>query len=538
MASQNGKPEGTEQKKNQVRAKPKQSIKNRWLYIGTVGILVLTIVAFVFIPSVGGSFSRGSAPQFGSWNGKPISYTADSYFAGQVARINEYLRQQGLSEQNFQLYAYQVWNMAFQSAAIRAGLMDTVQKTGFVVTDKGLDEAVAKNDAFLADGVFSIDKYNATPMSTRQKIRNTTREDLYVRRYYEDLYSVSPSTAEIEFVASMAKPQRSIDYTAVSLADYPDSEAAAWGEKHPELFRSLSVSQISITSSEADAKKILSQVKENKLSFEDAAKSHSQDSYADKGGDAGSLYYHSFAASFPKKEDAEKIAALGKGEISGICSLGEKHWAFFRINAPLSEPDFTKQATVEEVKSYIFEMERGTLEDWAIAKAGSLSGTEAAGDFKVLARKAGMEVKSAGPILINIGTPTFYAYGQQIPLFQSYQYADPALMGAEEDESFLAELFSVKKGGISSPKVLGDSVIVFSVTGDEPAPDDETAMVKFSYPYFHQQLVDSQTRDTFLKSKKFRNDFNTAFFKIYSQSAKQTQPGSTTTTTPPAPEQK
>ena len=69
---------------------------------------------------------QGGAPKFGSWNGKPITYTSGSYFASQVSQINEYLKQQGLSEQNFQLYAYQVWRMAFQSTAIRAGIVDTV----------------------------------------------------------------------------------------------------------------------------------------------------------------------------------------------------------------------------------------------------------------------------------------------------------------------------------------------------------------------------------------------------------------------------
>jgi hypothetical protein len=86
-------------------------------------------------------------------------------------------------------------------------------------------------------------------------------------------------------------------------------------------------------------------------------------------------------------------------------------------------------------------------------------------------------------------------------------------------QAFMTELFSAPKGKVSKPIVLGDSVVVFSVTDDTPATDDETALVKFAFPYFHQQVVDNQTRDTILKSKNFKDEFNKMFFKIYSTQA-------------------
>jgi hypothetical protein len=534
MASQSKNTEGAEAKKAEKKPTQKKGIKNPFVYGGTIVILIITIIAFVFIPSIGGGLaSSGSAPSFGSWNGKPITYTSGSYFANQVSQINEYLRQQGLSEENFQLYAYQVWQMAFQSTAIRTALIDTVQKSGFRVTEKGLDEAMAKNEAFQVDGVFSIEKYNETPRSTRLSLRNTAKEDLIISRYYEDIYTTSPSSAEMAFVASMAEPQRSIDYAAIPLSDYPDKEIAAWGNKNADLFRNIGISRITVTSSESDAKKILQQVKDNKLSFEDAAKSHSQDSYADKGGDAGSVFYYTFADGFLNKDDAAKIAALGRGEISDVYKIADKAWAFFKINAEPSLPDFAKQATLDEVKAYLYDKERGILESWAIAKANNLIPSADGAAFKTAARKAGLELKSAGPFIANIGNPTFYAYSQQIPLLQTpFANNDPVLQSAEADEAFMTELFSLTKDKVSRPLVVGDSVIVFSVTKDTEASDDDTAMVKFAYPYFYQEAIDSQARDTFLKSKKFKNDFNTTFFKVFQTSNKTTS--ETTTTEAPA----
>jgi peptidyl-prolyl cis-trans isomerase D len=535
MASQINNPEGTEVKKVEKKTSPKRGIKNPFVYGGTIVILIITVIAFVFIPSIGGGLgSSASVPKFGNWNGKPITYTTGSYFANQVAQINDYLRQQGLSEQNFQLYAYQVWRMAFQSTAIRVGLMDTVQKSGFKVTEKGLDEAMAKNTAFQEDGKFSIEKYNKTSAATRLALRNSTKEDLVVRRYYEDLYTIAPSSAEIAFVASMAKPQRSISYVTLPLSDYPAAEVASWGAKNADLFKTLSVSRITITSSEADAKKVLQQVRDNKLSFEDAAKSHSKDAFADKGGDAGSIAFYAFSESFSAKDDAAKVAALPKGGISDVYKIAEKAWAFFKVNSELALPDFTKPAILEEVKNYLYDKERGTIESWAVAKANSIVSSPEGSQFKNAAKKAGLAVKSAGPFIVNLGNPTFYAYNQQIPLLQTpFANEDSNLQAAEKDEAFMTELFSLPKGKVSKPLVIGESVIVFSVTEDAEAADDDTVMVKFAYPYFHQQTIDTQTRDTFIKSKKLKDDFNTTFFKIF-KTGNTASAAETTTTVAPA----
>ncbi len=511
------KPVKKAEKKADKSSAPKRGIKNPFIYAGTVVILVITIVAFVFIPSMGGGASSGQAPSFGSWGGKQIKYTADSYFANQVSQINEYLKQQGLSEQNFQLYAYQVWRMAFQSAAIRTAIIATVQEAGFRVTEKGLDMSIAKNETFFEDGAFSLAKYNATPMATRLSIRNQTKEDLFVQRYYEDLYSLAPSSAELAFVASMAKPQRSMEYVSIPLSSYPESEVAAWVKGNAELFASLSLSRITVTSSEADAKKIRQQVLDNKLSFEDAAKSHSQDAYADKGGDAGQVFFYTFQGDFAKKEDAQAVAALPKGEVSQVYSLGEKTWAFFKLNQETKSADLESKAVLQEARAYIESKERGSLESWALAQAATLVGGTDLNSFRRSAKAGGHPVSSAGPYIINIGNPTFYAYNQQIPLLSSPGASqDPALASLETDEAFMTALFSTAKGSVAKPLVLGDTVIVFAVTDTADATDDDTAMVKFAYPYFHQQALDSQAKDSLLKSEKFVDKFSDTFFKIFS----------------------
>ncbi|MCX7026989.1 MAG: SurA N-terminal domain-containing protein [Spirochaetes bacterium] len=536
MASPTKIVETQEAKKTEKKASPKRGVKNPFVYGGTIVILIITIVAFVFIPSIGGGVSSsGQAPNFGSWGGKPITYTSGSYFAKQVSQINDYLKQQGLSEQNYQLYAYQVWRMAFQSAAIRTALLKTLDAGGFRVTDKGLDEAVAKNDAYLDNGVFSIDKYNKTLMATKMSIRSSTKEDLLIRRYYEDVYSLPPSTAELTFVASMAKPQRTISYVALPLSAYPKSEVVTWAKANSDLFRTFGVSRISVTSSESDAKKIRQQVIDNKPSFEDAAKSHSKDAYADKGGDAGTVYYYTFAEGFSKSDDAAKAAALGKGEISPVYKIAEGSWAFFRINNALAAPDFNSDSVINEARAYLEQKEKGTLESWSLAQANKLVTSTDLTAFQKAAKAAGYSLQTAGPFIINTGNPTFYAYNQQIPLLNTPNPSkDPNLSLIESDASFIPELFSLDKGKVGKPLVVGDNVLVFGVTEDKDGTEDETAMVQFAYPYFQQQALDAGIKDSFLKSKKFKDNFSTTFFKIFKTNTQASNNSSTSTTAAPA----
>jgi parvulin-like peptidyl-prolyl isomerase len=540
MASLRNTPEtGAANKADQKNA-PKRGVKNPFIYAGTIVILVITIVAFIFIPSMGGVSSSGSKLSFGTWDGKPISYESGSYFANQVAQINDYLRQQGMSEENFQLYAYQVWNLAFQSAAVRTAILDTVKSSGFKVTEAGIDETIAADANFQENGVFSIEKYNALPKSEQLSLRKTTEEDLYIRRYYEDMYSSAPSTAEIAFVASMIKPQRTISYASLALNEYPKENIVAWGKENADLFKSLKVSRVTLTSSESDAKKVLQQVTENKLSFEDAAKSHSQDSYADKGGDAGSVFYYSFEGGFLNASDAKEVAALAKGEISKVYKVADKAWAFFRIDEALSDPDFGSETTLGEIEAYLFEKERGTLESWAIAKANNLLGSAATDGFAKSVKKAGLQVGEAGPFILNLGNPTFYAYNQQIPLLQTpFSSQDFVIQSAEKDEGFMNELFTRKKGELSRPLVVGDSVVVFQVTNDADGSDDESSMVQYMYPYFYQGSLDGNARAAFLKSPKFKDDFTATFFKVFQTSSntgsQASQEPSSTTGTEAAP---
>ncbi len=521
MAAQTNKPQnGASSKPDSVFKS--RSMKNPFLFAGTLIILVITIIAFVFIPATGSSSGGRSqgALTFGSYNGKPISYEPGGYFASQIQKINDYLRQQGLNDANFQQYAFQVWRSAFESTVLRTALIDEVKTAGFRVSQTTLDAKVAENDIFKIDGKFSAQAYRDTALSRKLEIRKSAEEDLYIQRYYTDVYTMTPGTKETDFISAMAKDRRTISYAAFSLASYPDSELLAWAKNNSGFFRKVKISRITLTSSESDAKKVLKQVQDKALTFEEAAKSHSKDPYADKGGDSGALFFHDFADGFAKKEDAEAVAALKKGDISAVYKVSDKAWAFFKVNEDIVATNLSDPATLAEARSYMSSKERGLMETWALGKAKEFVATVTGGNFAAASKKAGLKVKSAGPFPINYKAPSFVAYGQRIPLFDQINATTAEeLAPAANSEKFFSVVFGLPKGAVSEPFVLEDNVIVMTVTDDTPAKDEEVAVVKFAYPYFSQGAIDSDVRTRFLKSSKFKDNFSTVFFQYFKPAA-------------------
>ncbi len=513
-----------------VKSEPRESkrgIKNPGIYAGTIVVLVIVVIAFVFVPMGGGSGSaisgNGRTLSFGTYAGKPIEYSQGSYMALQVRDLNDRLRQQGLNEENYQLFAYQVYRGAFERTLLRMAAIDSVRNSGGSVTESWLDTKVAENAAFQENGKFSAQKYHDATLAEKLSIRNQIRDDTLYQEYFSDVLGVSPSTKEIAFVKDMAKETRTVEYAAYPLSGFPDAEVAAWGKAHADLFRTLTLSRVTIASSEADAKKLLKNIQDKKTTFEAAAKASSKDAYAQKGGAEGPKYFNELAKELPGKDDAEKLAALKTGELSPVFKTSAGAWSFFRAEAAVAPADLSQAAALASVRDYITRNERGVVEDWAIAKAKELTAAGGAG-FVAAAKKAGLAVKSAGPFPINYGDLTVSIYGQSAPMFKNVVPEGSAeLSGASTNEKFLTAAFSLAPGSVSEPLILGENALVLKVKEASSAKDDETGAIAFYYPYFYQSKGSAEVRDIFIKSPAFKDDFSNIFFKYF-------QPAATTKT--------
>ena len=334
----------------------------------------------------------------------------------QVRDLNDRMRQQGLNEENYQLFAYQVYRGAFERTLLRMAAIDAVKKAGGSVTEDWIDAKVAESPAFQENGKFSAQKYHDATLAEKLRARDQIRDDTLYQTYFGDLMSVTPSSKEVAFIKDMAKETRTVQYATYPLANFPDSEVAAWGKTHADLFRILALSRVTLTSSEADAKKLLQNIADKKTTFEEAAKASSKDAYAQKGGAEGPKYLNELGKEFVGKDDAAKLVALKSGEsVAGLQDYGGS-LGIFQGRRRGRSCRFSQGDVLASVRDYMNKNERGVVEDWAIAKSKELSASGGAG-FEAAAKKAGIAVKTAGPFPLNYGDYGLHLWAKH-PAFQ------------------------------------------------------------------------------------------------------------------------
>ena len=497
----------------------KRGIKNPGIYAGTIVVLALVIVTFVFLPIGTGAGSsivgNGRSLNFGTYAGKPIDYSQGSYMALQVRDLNDRLTQQGLTQDNYQLFAYQVYRGAFERTVVRMAAIDAVKRAGGSVTEDWLDSKVAENAAFQENGAFSAQKYAEATLAEKLSVRNQIRDDALYQTYFTDILGVTPSSKEVDFVKAMGKETRTIEYAAFPLSEYPDAEVAAWGKAHADLFRSLDLSRITIASSQADAARLLKNIADKKTTFESAAKASSKDSFAQKGGAAGPKYYNELAKELGGKDDAAKLVSLKTGELSPVFKTNAGSWVFFRADGPVADADFSQAAVLASVREYMNSNERGVIEDWVIAKAKTLGAAGGQG-FEAAAKKAGIAVKTLGPFPLNYGDLSVSLYGQTMPMFKAMVPEGTAeLAGASSNEKFLTSVFSLAPGSVADPLVIGDDVILVKVKEVGTAKDEDLGGIGYYYPYFAETKAQDEVRDLFVDSPALKDNFSPVFFKYF-----------------------
>ncbi len=498
--------------------KPEQSEPhrhtNKFVYIGTVILLVITVVAFVFVPATG-SMDSGGELTFGSWNGKPIAFVQGGVFQAQVQQIKAQLESQGYKDTGDQFFAYQVWRRAFDNTAIHLALLDKAQSAGIRVSESYIDAQMIKNPVFQENGAFSKRKYREASNSVKLSLRKEIKENTLKNRYIYDATSFIASKAETDFLIALASSQRSIEYVAFAFSDYPDSERAAFAKANPGLFRKVRLSRVTMTSNKKEAEQVLQKVQSGALSFEEAAKNHSKDSYAGKGGDIGAQAVWQLKGELKNDADLDAVISMSKGQISSVYETLAGSWIFFRLDEPSSEPDFNSADLLKSASDYLNRNEKGRIEDWVSAKAEGFA-KSAATEFISAASKAGLQVKTTKPFPLNYGKALDVGYFSLLGALDTTDLVE--LRGADNNERFLSSVFSLPMGEVSKPIILNDYALVFRVKEILDSKSNESELLAMYYPTIIQQNISSELADGLLKDPKLKDDFVAAFSKVYTQS--------------------
>jgi hypothetical protein len=493
-----------------------------FIFIGTIFVLVIVVVAFVLVPAIVPEAARGGVDlNFGTYNKTPINYVPGNYFA-RVQRSLAQSRQGSMDENNSFLVTYQIWREAFEEAVLRTAVLEEVRLAGYKPPAEMVDRRVAQRPEFQENGRFSPLKYREYDNASRMALWRDAQSSIALERYVSDVTGLRVSSKEADFIEAMASPQRRFDMVSFPLSSYPDSEVAAYYDGNAGLFRVTHLSKITVVSSEAEARQVLDSIKKGETSFEDAAKTHSQDSYADRGGDLGLKMVHELVTEVPNAEDREALAALVEGEYSPIYRL-EKGWTFFRCEAAPYPADISDSANLEKVSAYLMANERGRVEDWVFEQAEDFVSLAGDNDFDTAVLMRALEKKSFGPLAINYGerhnTSSYYgAYSSDgVDLFTPLSsFNIDELYFAGSAENFWRAAFFTPIGSPADPIVVGDNIIVLYPVEELPPETESAGSIKNMYSaYWVSYTMEQSLKPFFLRSKKLRDRFMDTFQQIY-----------------------
>lgn len=497
-----------DQKKNQpeksnTRNATTQLTRRPVLYIFSLFVLVLVLVTFVGAPAIT-STARSGQVVFGSYRGRPIAYSQGNYFARQVQGINEQVRQSEMSEQMDQLARF-IWRQAFNRTLFHEAVLYEAQQSGIAVTERRIDREIAQYPAYQENGQFSADLYRQASSSEKYEVREFLREQIIHEKFVRDkTEGIDTSNAESDFVQSMASPQRRFRFVNYALSDFPASEVRAFAEANPDLFRRINLSRITILESESRAQQIREQIVSQQSSFEEMARSHSQDIYADSGGNMDWTYAYELRQSYDDPSVLSGLYELESGEISQIYE-SRNGWVIYRVNEPVTQLDLDSEEAIQTVRDYMSQFERGIIEDYLANQAS---------EFRSRAQEVGYETalqESGAPqggetqfFPINFGNldlfPTVSTTGDSNPL-----------EGAATRQEFFVELFSLDVGGISEPMVIGNRTFVFQAAEERQSPESESRFTGNYFEFTAQQFQSQQLQSSLLQDRFIEDNFNAAY---------------------------
>ncbi|MDR2393648.1 MAG: SurA N-terminal domain-containing protein [Treponema sp.] len=475
-----------------------------FLFTGTIIVLVIVIVAFVFVPAIVPSAGASVDLSFGSYNKIPLTYVPGNYFS-QIREMIAQYRQSSTNDANYQIASYQIWREAFEETVIHTAILDEMNQAGYKVPPEVVDREVAQLPQFQENGRFSTTKYRALDNTSRMTLWRQVQDSITKEYYQRDIEELRISSPEKAFIRAMASPKRTFSMAVLPLRGYPDTELIAYVTAQEALFRVTHLSRITITSNEREAQQILNTVTDGTSTFEDAAQTYSQDTYAERSGDMGVKMAYELNSEVPDEQARESLVHLAKGALSPLVKV-PTGWAFFRAEEDPYAADTGDAALLEKIRTYIMEFERGRVEDYFIAEAEAFRDAVTESSFADALIQKGLLERNFGPLPLNYG---------EVPIFTGLSsFSVPELSGAGSNEHFWQTAFATPLNTPSLPLVIGNTVVVLYPT--EEIGEDETngEYIETAYAsYWMSSFINQNLRDYFLTSKKLDDRFFDIYFR-------------------------
>jgi hypothetical protein len=489
---------------------------NPFIFIGTIVILIIVIVAFVvvpaFVPEAGGPMVDLT---FGSYDKVPIAYVPGNYMANVQENWARYF-QGSIDESNYQSVSRIIWRQAFEETAIHVAMLQAMKRAGYEAPAAVVDREVARLPQFQENGRFSAARYRSLPNTTRLALWREMQESITQNRYLDDIFGLRLPSAEGEFIRSMTARTRSFGMVSFPLDSYPDGEISAYIASDPDLFRTIHLSRITINSSEREARQVLESVTGGSRTFEEAAQTQSQDSYAERGGDMGILMAYELVGEVPDSAARESVIATAPGEYSPLVKV-PAGWAFFRTDEEVRPVDTEDPANLAKIRSYMTRFERGRMEDWLFAQARLFIEVVEENGFNDASLADGAQKYNFGPLPLNYGGVVITDSTQNTNLFPALSAQSISeLIQAESNENFWRAAFFTPLETSSEPLVVGNNVLVLYPREEIIKDEADTEGIVTFYPTWVSSGAEQSLRSHILQSDKLVDKFQATFSQYIS----------------------
>ena len=500
-------------KKTPAREKTDSELIHRFkshpfIFIGTILILVIVVVAFVFLPAIVPEYRRGGNVDltFGHYDEVPITYVPGNYFAQYYDMVSRY-RQNTTNSEYYSFMGYQIWREAFEAAAIHTAMLHEMKQSGYAVPAKVVDRDVARLPYFQENGRFSPALYRQMDNNRRLSLWRQIQDEITKNRFISDVTGLLQPEAEAEFIGKMASVERNFEMAVFPVDSFPETEYAAYARERADLFRSAHLSMLTISSSEREAKQILASIKNGETTFEDAARTHSKDMYAERGGDMGIKMVHELTADIPDESSRETALSLARGEYSDVIK-NDASWFFFRCEDAVQHADISDSAVLDKVRSYMRNFDRGRMEDWAIGQANDFIALVEDLGFEEALIEQNMTSRSFGPVPVNYGN---------IELFSTLaSHSVSELSNSASDEYFWRAAFTTPVNVPSQPLVQGSNVLVLLPTAETQAEESSLEGIASTYSAYWLSYISEQSlQQYFLNSPKMEDKFMDVYFRYF-----------------------
>jgi hypothetical protein len=479
---------------------------NPLVFIGTILILIIVVVAFVVAPAiVPEAGSSGVNLVFGYYNRVPISYVPGNYLANVQETYERYMRGYMNSQD--------IWRRAFEETVIHLAVLQAMEQVGYAAPASVVDREVARLPQLQENGRFSTARYRSLSASDRMTLWREVQESVTKNHYFDDMSGLRLPSGESGFIRAMSARTRTFSMASFSLDSYPDGELVAYIASAPDLFRMLHLSRITITSSEREALQVLDSVRTGAQTFEEAARTQSQDPYADRGGDMGIQMAYELVSEVPDSAEREAVIATAAGEYSPLVKA-PSGWAFFRTDEEVRPVDTGDQANLSKIRSYMRNFERGRMEDWLFAQARLLVEAAEEAGFDAALEASGAQQRDFGPLPLNYGGVAI-TDSQGTNLFPALTESVSELEPAQSNENFWRAAFFTPLETPSEPLVVGDSVIVLYPREEIVRDESDTEGIDTFYSTWVSNDAETGRRSHFLNSDKLEDRFFSTYLQFF-----------------------